>query len=70
MSLKCSRIEICTSRLKKFRWYTATGLFLLVGGFVQWKTYRTFAKQLIKFKNICSEVILAESSDFPMQAKV
>ena len=44
--------------------------FFLVGGFVQWKTYRTFAKQLIKFKNICSEVILAESSDFPMQAKV
>ena len=29
MSLKCSRIEICTSRLKKFRWYTATGLFFL-----------------------------------------
>ena len=27
--LKCSRIEICTSRLKKFRWYTATGLFFL-----------------------------------------
>ena len=44
--------------------------FFLVGSFVQWKTYRTFAKQLIKFKNICSEVILAESSDFPMQAKV
>lgn len=69
MSLKCSRIEICTSRLK-----SSVGIqlrdFFLVGGFVQWKTYRTFAKQLIKFKNICSEVILAESSDFPMQAKV
>ena len=31
-------------RLKKFRYYEVAGFFFLVGSFVQWKTYRTFAR--------------------------